>query len=131
MVRKEAALCRFCHSELSGEMSSDEDSSASIDDNSVALSTTQEILREDLVEVMAGLSPRERDVLNLRFGLEDGQQRTIKEVSLLLGLDQERVRQIERNSLTKLRSTHIGRRSSQSDSAKSSTRTVEGKKKPS
>lgn len=101
------------------------------DDNSVALSTTQKILKEDLIDVMAELSPRERDALNLRFGLKDGQQRTIDEVSLLLGLDQERIRQIERDSLTKLRSTHTGSRSSQSDSAKSSTRTVEGKKKPS
>lgn len=100
------------------------------DDNSFVLSTTQEILREDLIEVMADLSPRERDALNLRFGLEDGQQRTIKEVSLLLGLDQERIRQIERESLTKLRSTHTGHISSQSNSAKSSTRTLEGKKKP-
>ena len=94
------------------------------DDNSFVLSTTQEILREDLIEVMADLSPRERDALNLRFGLEDGQQRTIKEVSLLLGLDQERIRQIERESLTKLRLTHTGHISSQSNSAKSSTRTL-------
>ena len=41
------------------------------DDNSFVLSTTQEILREDLIEVMADLSPRERDALNLRFGLEE------------------------------------------------------------
>jgi hypothetical protein len=101
------------------------------DDNSVVLSTTQEILREDLIEVMADLSPRERDALNLRFGLEDGQQRTIKEVSLLLGLDQERIRQVERDSLTKLRSKRTGHRSSQSDSGKSRKEQLEGKKKPS
>ncbi len=100
-------------------------------DNSVALSTTQKILREDLIDVMADLSPRERDALNLRFGLKDGQQRTIEEVSLLLGLDQERIRQIERNSLVKLRSTHTRRKSTQSDSAKSGkAKTLEAKKKP-
>ena len=37
-----------------------------------ASSVTQELLREDIIEVMAGLSPRERDVLRLRFGLDDG-----------------------------------------------------------
>ncbi|MFA7335274.1 MAG: hypothetical protein WC028_00715 [Candidatus Obscuribacterales bacterium] len=55
------------------------DKTKDCNDSSEAISITQELLREDLIEVMAGLSPRERDVLNLRFGLKDGQQRTIKE----------------------------------------------------
>ena len=39
-----------------------------------------ELLREDLAEVLSGLSPRERDVLRLRFGMDDGRQRTLEEV---------------------------------------------------
>lgn len=88
------------------------------DDNVVALSITQELLREDLTEVMAGLSPRERDVLNLRFGLADGVQRSIKEVSLFLGVSPERIRQLEKDSLRQLRTTNNRPRNSRSDSQK-------------
>jgi DNA-directed RNA polymerase sigma subunit (sigma70/sigma32) len=101
------------------------------DDNIVALSITQELLREDLTEVMAGLSPRERDVLNLRFGLADGIQRSIKEVSLFLGVTPERIRQIEKDSLRKLRTTNSRPQNSRSDSQRPrKTKSQEAKKKP-
>lgn len=65
-------------------------------------SVTQELLRKDIIEVTAGLSPRERDVLRLRFGLDDGRQRTLEEVGLLFGVRPERIRQIEAKALRKL-----------------------------
>jgi DNA-directed RNA polymerase sigma subunit (sigma70/sigma32) len=66
-------------------------------------SITFDLLREDIIQVMADLSPRERDVLRIRFGLDDGQQRTLEEVAKLYGMTRERVRQIEGKALRKLR----------------------------
>jgi RNA polymerase sigma factor (sigma-70 family) len=66
-------------------------------------SITFDDLREDIIQIMAGLSPRERDVLRIRFGLDDGHQRTLEEVAKLYGLTRERVRQIEAKALRKLR----------------------------
>jgi RNA polymerase primary sigma factor len=75
-----------------------------------ASSVTQELLREDIIEVMAGLSARERDVLRLRFGLDDGRQRTLEEVGQLFGVTRERIRQIEAKALRKLRHPNRSRR---------------------
>lgn len=75
-----------------------------------ASSVTQELLRDDIIEVMAGLSPRERDVLRLRFGLDDGRQRTLEEVGQLFGVTRERIRQIEAKALRKLRHPNRSRR---------------------
>ncbi len=75
-----------------------------------ATSVTHELLREDIIEVMAALSPRERDVLRLRFGLDDGRQRTLEEVGQLFGVTRERIRQIEAKALRKLRHPNRSRR---------------------
>jgi RNA polymerase primary sigma factor len=75
-----------------------------------AMSVTQELLREDIIEVMASLSSRERDVLRLRFGLDDGRQRTLEEVGQLFGVTRERIRQIEAKALRKLRHPNRSRR---------------------
>ena len=61
------------------------------------------MLREALAGVLANLSERERRVVQLRFGLEDGRARTLEEVSKEFGVTRERVRQIESKGLAKLR----------------------------
>ena len=69
-----------------------------------------ELLREDLAEVLGSLSARERDVLRLRFGMDDGKQRTLEEVGQLFGVTRERIRQIEAKALRKLRHPNRSKR---------------------
>ncbi len=61
------------------------------------------LLKEQLVEVLKTLQPREAKVLKLRFGLEDGRQRTLEEVGKEFDVTRERIRQIEAKALRKLR----------------------------
>ncbi|PWT94475.1 MAG: hypothetical protein C5B53_13075 [Candidatus Melainabacteria bacterium] len=60
-------------------------------------------MRQDIVELLAALSARERDVLRLRFGLNDGQQRTLEEIATLYGVTKQQVRKIAVKALSKLR----------------------------
>jgi RNA polymerase primary sigma factor len=64
---------------------------------------SQENLTEELDKILDSLRPRERDVLKLRFGLSDGNKRTLEEIGQLFGVSRERVRQIETRALNKLR----------------------------
>lgn len=64
---------------------------------------SRELLREQMRDLLDSLSPRERGVLELRFGLKDGQGRTLEEVGRIFGVTRERVRQIEAKALRKLR----------------------------
>lgn len=64
---------------------------------------TMTILREQLKEALDTLHPREQQVLKLRFGLEDGQVRTLEEVGREFNVTRERIRQIESKALRKLR----------------------------
>ena len=61
------------------------------------------LLKEQLIEVLATLTPREEKVLKLRFGIEDGRTRTLEEVGKEFNVTRERIRQIEAKALRKLR----------------------------
>jgi RNA polymerase primary sigma factor len=64
---------------------------------------SHQLLKEQIDEVLCTLNPRERRVLQLRFGLEDGRSRTLEEVGREFGVTRERIRQIEAKALRKLR----------------------------
>jgi RNA polymerase primary sigma factor len=64
---------------------------------------SKSLLREDLEGVLDTLSPRERDVLRLRYGLDDGRMKTLEEIGQIFNVTRERIRQIEAKALRKLR----------------------------
>lgn len=64
---------------------------------------SRELLKGHIDEVLQSLNPRERKVLELRFGLRDGRTRTLEEVGKEFGVTRERIRQIEAKALRKLR----------------------------
>jgi RNA polymerase primary sigma factor len=64
---------------------------------------SKSLLREDLESVLDTLSPRERDVLRLRYGLDDGKMKTLEEIGQIFNVTRERIRQIEAKALRKLR----------------------------
>jgi RNA polymerase primary sigma factor len=71
---------------------------------------TYNLLREHLSEVLNGLPPREVRILQLRYGLLDGQAYTLEEVGRKMGVTRERVRQIEAQALSRLRHPSIRRK---------------------
>ena len=72
-------------------------------------SVAQSLLAEDLTEILNRLTPREARILRLRYGLQDGESRTLKEVGEMFGLSRERIRQLEKEALRKLRQpSHAG-----------------------
>ena len=86
----------------------EEDSSLGdfIEDNKVlapADAASRKMLKEQMDDVLSTLSERERQVLAMRFGLEDGRTRTLEEVGKAFGVTRERIRQIEAKALRKLR----------------------------
>ncbi len=80
-----------------GDFIEDEDAPSPID------SAAREMLREQVRHALASLSDREREVLELRFGLNDGKEHTLEEVSRYFNVTRERVRQIEAKALRKMR----------------------------
>ena len=80
-----------------GDFIPDDDAQAPVDAASMAL------MREQLAEVLKTLTPREARVLSLRYGLEDGNPKTLEEVGREFNVTRERIRQIEAKALRKLR----------------------------
>ena len=80
-----------------GDFVEDTDSPAPSDSASYAL------LREQIANVLNTLTPREKQVIKMRYGLEDGRQRTLEEVGKQFQITRERIRQIEAKALRKLR----------------------------
>jgi RNA polymerase primary sigma factor len=80
-----------------GDFIPDEDAPAPAEAASFAL------MKEQLMDVLDTLTPREEKVLRLRFGLDDGHQRTLEEVGKEFNVTRERIRQIEAKALRKLR----------------------------
>jgi RNA polymerase primary sigma factor len=64
---------------------------------------SRQLLKDQISDVLLTLTPREKRILQLRFGLEDGRSRTLEEVGLEFSLTRERIRQIEAKALRKLR----------------------------
>jgi RNA polymerase sigma factor (sigma-70 family) len=64
------------------------------------------LLKAEVGRVLDTLSEREREVIRLRFGLDDGRQRTLDEIGREFGLSRERIRQIEKGTMNKLREPH-------------------------
>jgi len=71
---------------------------------------TQNLLYRDIHAALGALPERERKVLALRYGLEDGKRRTLEEVGAAFGITRERTRQIEADAMRRLRAPEIGRR---------------------
>jgi RNA polymerase primary sigma factor len=67
------------------------------------------LMRQDLRDALMELTERERKILTLRYGLADGQHRTLEEIGKTIGMTRERARQIEAEALRKLRASDIGR----------------------
>jgi RNA polymerase primary sigma factor len=80
-----------------GDFIEDEDALSPMD------AAAREMMREQILHALASLSERERDVLELRFGIKDGREHTLEEVSRYFDVTRERVRQIEAKALRKLR----------------------------
>jgi len=69
---------------------------------------SQQLLRRDLARALDHLNERERRIIDLRYGLADGQRRTLEEVGRVLGMTRERARQIEAEALRHLRAPEVG-----------------------
>jgi RNA polymerase primary sigma factor len=68
-----------------------------------AESVANKMLTEEIGDILDQLTPREARILRLRYGLQDGESRTLKEVGEMFGLSRERIRQLEKEALRKLR----------------------------
>lgn len=63
----------------------------------------KQFMKQDLEKVLDSLSPRENQVIRMRFGLEDGRMKTLQEIGESMGVSRERIRQIESSAFRKLK----------------------------
>jgi RNA polymerase primary sigma factor len=86
-----------------GDLVEDDNAAHSVD------TAEQHMLRDQIADVLARLPERERQIIQLRYGLDDGRYRTLEEVGKEFGITRERIRQIESKVLRKLRHPAYGR----------------------
>lgn len=114
-VEKVHQLAKIAQETLSLEMpvgDSDDESSLGdfISDSktpSPSQMATQSLLRDQIKKILVDLTPREREILSMRFGLEDGVTHTLEEVGKKFNVTRERIRQIEAKALEKLKEHHL------------------------
>jgi RNA polymerase primary sigma factor len=116
-VRKVEQMLRVALRPLSLDMPTDEEEESSLgdfiqDDGAVAPpeAVSESILRGMLQDILQDLPPREVRILQMRYGLVDGETYTLEEVGKKLGVTRERVRQIEAQALSRLRHPTHSRR---------------------
>ena len=109
-TRKAEEMMRVARSPLSLEMPTNDEEESELgdfieDQDSLAPAdeVTSSMLREQLLTILQDLPPREVRILQLRYGLIDGETYTLEEVGTKLGVTRERVRQIEAQALKRLR----------------------------
>ena len=109
-VKKAEQMIQVARRPLSLETPTDEDEDSVLGDfieDAEALApaeaVTQNMLKEQIQEILLSLPPREVRILQLRYGLVDGESYTLEEVGKKLGVTRERVRQIEAQALSRLR----------------------------
>lgn len=67
------------------------------------VSVAKQLMRRHVRNLLSVLNPKERKIIRLRFGIEDGEQKSLSEIGNLFGLSKERVRQLESRALYKLK----------------------------
>lgn len=93
----ELLIALMMHSLSSQELVADTD----VDSPEDAI--VKQLMRQDIEGVLRTLNPREREVLRLRFGLDDGRSKTLEEIGQIFKVTRERIRQIEAKAMRKLR----------------------------
>ena len=109
--QKAVEIEEYSHDATSLDVSVNEDGDTSMgdligDDKAISpeAAAAQTMLRQHIEEALSELKPKEQEVLRLRFGLNDGRERTLDEIGKQFGVTRERIRQIEAKALKKLRS---------------------------
>ena len=67
------------------------------------VSVAKQLMRQHVRKLLSNLSPRERKIIRLRFGIENGEQKSLAEIGNMFGLSKERVRQLESRALYRLK----------------------------
>jgi RNA polymerase primary sigma factor len=116
-LRKAEQMIKVARRPLSLEMPTDDEADSVLGDFIEDMESPEPVemvtswmLRDQLVDILSGLPPREVRILQMRYGLVDGETYTLEEVGKKLGVTRERVRQIEAQALSRLRHPTHSRR---------------------